>query len=163
MNQEVLKAKKQQVEEITNDIKKSNAVVICEYRGLTVDQLLVLRRNLREVNAKMGVFKNSLVERAVDTLGYKELEPLLEGPNAYIFSEDVIAGPKILRKFARMNEKFVIKGGLIEGKFANAKQIDVIGRLPGREGLISMFLSVLQAPTRNFACAIKAIADAKAN
>lgn len=161
MNQEVLNAKKQQVETISNDLKNSKAVIICEYRGLTVDQLLVLRRSLREVNAKMGVFKNSLVERAVNALGYNDLDPLLEGPNAYIFAEDVITGPKAVRKFARLNEKLVIKGGLLEGKFADAKLIDTIARLPGRDGLISMFLSVLQAPVRNLACALKAVADAK--
>ncbi len=162
MNQEVLKAKQVTVSEITKAIKDSKSIIVVEYRGLTVAQLTQLRRALRESSATMGVYKNSLFQRAIDELGHSDVNPLLSGPNAFIFSEDVIAGPKAVRKFAKFNEKLIIKGGLIEGKFADAAQIDTVAKLPGREGLISMFLSVLNAPIRNFACAVKAVAE-KAN
>lgn len=162
MNQEVLKVKQSKVSEITESIKKSKSLVIIEYRGLTVAELTELRRALRADNATMGIYKNSLFQRAIDELGHSDVNPLLFGPNAYVFSEDTIVGPKAVRKFARKNEKLIIKGGLIEGKFADAEQIKVVAALPGREGLISMFLSVLNAPIRNFACAVKAVAE-KAN
>ena len=77
----------------------------------------------------------------------------------YHFSKDTINGPKVIAKFAKKHENLVIKGGLVEGKMMNADQIKVIASLPGREGLISMFLSCLQAPIRNFACAVKAVAE----
>ena len=162
MNQDVLKAKQEQVSIITEDLNKSKALVVVEYRGLTVAELTELRRSLREVNATLSVFKNSLVARATREYKDEEFNALLSGPNAYVFSTDVCAGPKALRKFARQNDRLVIKGGLLEGKFADAKKVDEIAKLPGKEGLISMFLSVLQAPARNLACALKAIAD-KAN
>lgn len=159
MNQEILKAKKEVVSEVTDGIKNSSSMVIVEYRGLTVDEITEVRHALREVDASLRVYKNSLVERAVDDLGHSELKELLEGPNAIVFSKDTIAGPKVVAKFAKKHENLVIKGGLVEGKMMNVDQIKTIASLPGREGLISMFLSCLQAPIRNFACAVKAVAE----
>jgi len=159
MNQEILKAKKEVVSEVTDGIKNSSSMVIVEYRGLTVDEITEVRHALKEVDASLRVYKNSLVERAVDDLGHSELKELLEGPNAIVFSKDTIAGPKVVAKFAKKHENLVIKGGLVEGKMMNVDQIKTIASLPGREGLISMFLSCLQAPIRNFACAVKAVAE----
>ena len=140
MNQAILKAKQEIVSEITEGIKGANSIVVIEYRGLTVDEITEVRHALRE-------------------LGHSELREILEGPNAIVFSKDTINGPKVIAKFAKKHENLVIKGGLVEGKMMNADQIKVIASLPGREGLISMFLSCLQAPIRNFACAVKAVAE----
>lgn len=161
MNQSVLQAKEAIVKEVVAEFKEANTVVVCEYRGLTVAQLTDLRRLLKKENAKMVVFKNSLVARAVEELGHADFEQLLAGPNAFIFSEDSIAGPRVITKYARRNEALVIKGGLVEGSVVDAKQIQTVAKLPGREGLISMFLSVLQAPIRQFAATVKAVADRK--
>ena len=162
MNQAVLAAKSETVKEISEKAKKSQTIVVCEYRGLTVAQIQEVRRALHKENAEMNVYKNSLVERAVDDLGYNELNDILTGPNAIVFSEDVIAGAKVIAKYAkRHRDILVVKGGIVEGKFVDAKGIIEVSKLPGKEGLISMFLSCLQAPVRSFACAVKAVADAK--
>jgi large subunit ribosomal protein L10 len=163
MNQNVLLAKQDTVKEIVELAKKSNAIIVCEYRGLTVAQIQVLRRALREVNATMCVYKNSLVERACDELGYDALKDTLAGPNAFFFSEDVSSAAKVLVKYAkRFGEDLTIKGGLFEGRFfADKAKVTEISKLPGKEGLISMLLSCLQAPIRQFACTVKAVADAK--
>lgn len=159
MNQATLNAKKAVVEELVAKIKDSQTTVVCEYRGLTVAQMETLRKQLRESDAVIGVYKNSLVARALVECGKDDLAKLMEGPNAVIFSKDVIAGAKIAAKFAKKNENLVLKGGLVEGQVMDAKGIKEIANLPGRDGLISMFLSVLQAPVRQFACAVKAVAD----
>ena len=160
MNQQVLAAKSETVKEISEKAKKSQTIIVCEYRGLTVAQIQEVRRALRKENAEMNVYKNSLVERAVDELGYNELNDILTGPNAIVFSEDVIAGAKVIAKYAkRHKDVLVVKGGIVEGKFVDAKGIIEVSKLPGKEGLISMFLSCLQAPIRSFACAVKAVAD----
>ena len=160
MNQQVLAAKSETVKEISEKAKKSQTIIVCEYRGLTVAQIQEVRRALRKENAEMNVYKNSLVERAVDELGYNELNDILTGPNAIVFSEDVIAGAKVIAKYAkRHRDVLVVKGGIVEGKFVDAKGIIEVSKLPGKEGLISMFLSCLQAPIRSFACAVKAVAD----
>ena len=160
MNQAVLAAKSETVKEISEKAKKSSTIIVCEYRGLTVAQIQEVRRALRKENAEMNVYKNSLVERAVDELGYNELNDILSGPNAIVFSEDVIAGAKVIAKYAkRHRDVLIVKGGIVEGKFVDAKGMLEVAKLPGKEGLISMFLSCLQAPIRSFACAVKAVAD----
>ena len=160
MNQAVLAAKSETVKEISEKAKKSQTIIVCEYRGLTVAQIQEVRRALRKEKAEMNVYKNSLVERAVDELGYNDLNNILTGPNAIVFSEDVIAGAKVIAKYAkRHRDVLVVKGGIVEGKFVDAKGIIEVSKLPGKEGLISMFLSCLQAPIRSFACAVKAVAD----
>ena len=160
MNQAVLAAKSETVKTITEKAQKSQTIIVCEYRGLTVAQIQEVRRALRKENAEMNVYKNSLVERAVDELGYNELNNILTGPNAIVFSEDVIAGAKVIAKYAkRHRDILVVKGGIVEGKFVDAKGMLEVSKLPGKEGLISMFLSCLQAPIRSFACAVKAVAD----
>ena len=160
MNQAVLAAKSETVKEISEKAKKSQTIIVCEYRGLTVAQIQEVRRALHKEKAEMSVYKNSLVERAVDELGYNDLNSVLTGPNAIVFSEDVIAGAKVIAKYAKRHKDIlVVKGGIVEGKFVDANGMLEVAKLPGKEGLLSMFLSCLQAPIRSFACAVKAVAD----
>lgn len=161
MNQEILKAKQAAVEEVSVKLKKSTGLVVVEYRGLTVAQLTGLRHDLKGTNAEMTVYKNSIIERAVSNAGNADLHPILVGPNAYVFTADPIASTKVLVKAARRNQNIIVKGGVVEGRVMTAEQIKVVSTLPGREGLISMLLSCLQAPVRKFACALQAVADKK--
>ena len=162
MNQETLKAKQELVNEIVAKAKDSQTVVVAEYRGLTVTEIQNLRRALRQEDSSMFVYKNSLVERAADALGYEGLKDILTGPNAIIFSKDVTAGAKVVTKFAKkFPEILKIKGGVVEGKVVDSKTMKEVAALPSKEGLYSMFLLCLQAPIRQFACAVKAVADAK--
>jgi large subunit ribosomal protein L10 len=162
MNKDVLLAKQESVNEIVGKAKESQAMIVAEYRGLTVAQIQELRRALRAENASMNVYKNSLVERAADELKYSDLKQVLSGPNAVFFSTELSSGAKVLVKYAkRFGDNLVIKGGIFEGKFVDANGVKEISKMPGREGLISMLLSCLQAPVRQFACTVKAVADAK--
>ncbi len=162
MNKDVLLAKQETVSEIVSKAKDSSALVVAEYRGLTVEQIQELRRALRAEGASMNVYKNSLVERASDELGYADLKQVLSGPNAIFFSKEVNSAAKVLAKYAkRYGDSLNIKGGVFEGKFADASGVKEIAKLPGREGLLAMLLSCLQAPVRQFACTVKAVADAK--
>ena len=159
MNQKVLEAKQAQVAEITSIVNSHKSFIVAEYRGLTVAEISELRRTLAKSNAKCSVFKNSMVARATENVaGFQEM---LEGPNAFIYADDPIAGPREVAKFAKKHPKVVIKGAIVEGRALSADEVKVIAKLPGREGLLSMLCSVLQAPVRNFACAIKAVADNK--
>ena len=162
MNKQVLEAKQSVVKEIVSKARDASTIVVAEYRGLTVAQLQELRRALRKEDAELCVYKNSLVERATGELGYQDLNEVLSGPNAIIFSKDVVNGAKVVAKYAkRFKDILVIKGGVVEGKAVDANKIVEVSKLPGKDGLISMFLSCLQAPVRSFACAVKAVADAK--
>ena len=159
MNQNVLEQKKAVVDEVSNILKNSSSVIIAEYRGLTVAELSEVKRELLKNNSKMGVYKNTLVDRAAEATGHSDLKQFLEGPNAIISSEDSVSGAKIVAKFAKTHENLVIKGALVDGKVIDKKAVIALSKLPNKEGMISMLLSVLQAPVRGLACAVKAVAD----
>ena len=162
MNQAVLEQKKQIVEEIANKMSASASTVVCEYRGLTVSEVTELRRALRAENVEFVVYKNSMVQRAAEQLGHNDLLASLKGPNAIAFSSDAVAPSRVLAKFAKTHEKLVLKAGVVEGKVVGTDTIQELSSLPNKEGMISMLLGCLQSPVRSFACALKAVADAKA-
>lgn len=158
----ILEAKQAVVGEITDKLKSSASVVVVDYRGLNVGQVTELRKQLREAGIDFKVYKNSMTRRAAEAAGLEGLNEHLTGPNAIAFSsEDVIAPAKILNDFAKKNDKLEIKAGVIEGNVASEEEVKALATLPSREGLLSMLLSVLQAPMRNFALATKAVADQK--
>lgn len=159
MNKEVLKAKTAVVQEVADELKNSQAFVVCEYSKLTVKEISELRKALREKEAKASVYKNTLVNRALGT-EYKELVELFSGSNMYFFCKDGTNGSlSLIAKFAKRHESFKIKGGTIDGKVADAKYITAIALLPSKEGLVSMLLSVLQAPMRNLAYSLGQVAE----
>ncbi len=160
----VLQAKQAVVTEIADKMKVSPAVLVVDYRGLKVEQATELRKQLREAGVDFKVYKNTMTRRAAEETGYEALVPHLKGPNAIAFAPegDVIAPAKVLHGFAKENEDLVIKAGVIEGEEVSVEEIQALAELPSRDGLLSMLLSVLQAPMRNVALATKAVADKKA-
>lgn len=158
----VLEIKKQKVEEITEKFKESQTSVVVDYRGLDVATVTQLRKNLRDEGVELHVYKNTMTRRAVEAAELGELNDVLVGPNAIAFSkDDVVAPARILNDFAKKNEALEIKGGVIEGKVASLDQIKELADLPNYEGMVSMLLSVLQAPIRNLAYAVKSVSDQK--
>ena len=148
------------VEEVTEKFNAAASAVIVDYRGLTVEQVTELRKQLRDANVEMKVIKNSILVRAAEKAGLNGLEEVFSGPTAVAFSnEDVVAPAKIIDEFAKTADKLEIKGGIIEGKVASIEEITALAKLPNRDGLLSMLLSVLQAPVRNVAYAVKAVAE----
>ena len=157
-----IETKKVQVQEIAEKFQAAASVVVVDYRGLTVAQVTELRKQLREAGVEFKVYKNTLTRRATEIAGVEAINEFLTGPNAVAFSnEDVVAPAKIINEFAKKNEALEIKAGIIEGTVASEADVKALAELPSREGLLSMLLSVLQAPVRNFALATKAVADQK--
>lgn len=157
MNKDVLKQKESIVKEVSDLVSSNEATVVCEYRGLTVKQMSELRKILKKNNALALVYKNSLVARATE--GKPELGTYLAGPNLFVFCKDATNGSlKDLDKFAKKNEALVVKGGLVDGEVRDEKYIKTLASLPSKEGMLSMLLSVLQAPIRNLAYSIKEVA-----
>lgn len=161
MNQTILNEKKAIVETIANKFKEASSSVVVEYRGLSVAEVTELRRSLRAENIEFKVYKNSMVQRAAQAAGYSDLQPQLVGPNAIAFGSDATAPCRILAKFAKNHKALVLKTGVVEGKVVNQETILELSKLPNKDGMISMLLGCLQSPIRSFACAIKAVADAK--
>lgn len=156
----VIENKKQVVSEIATKLRESESTVLVDYRGLDVAEVTELRQQLREAGVEFKVYKNTMSRRAADQAELSELNEVLVGPTAIAFSnDDVIAPAKILNNFAKEHEALEIKGGVIQGNIATLEQIKELADLPNYEGLLSMLLSVLQAPVRNFAYAAKAVAE----
>ncbi|MGE7675185.1 50S ribosomal protein L10 [Lysinibacillus sp. NPDC094403] len=158
----VIENKQAQVQEITEKFQNAASVVVVDYRGLNVAQVTELRKQLREAGVEFKVYKNTLTRRATEAVGLEGINDVLVGPNAIAFSkEDVVAPAKIINEFAKKNEALEIKAGIIEGTISSVEDVKALAELPSREGLLSMLLSVLQAPVRNFALATKAVAEQK--
>lgn len=161
-NSKIVEAKQQKVDLITEQLKNSVSTIIVDYRGLTVAQVTELRKQLREAGVEFKVYKNTLVRRSAAAAGIEGIDEFLTGPNAIAFStEEVVAPAKIIADFAKENEALEIKAGVIEGQVVSAEEVNTIGSLPSKDGLVSMLLSVLQAPVRNFAYAVKAVGEQK--
>jgi len=157
-----LEQKKQVVAEITEKIRDSQSAVLVDYRGLDVAQITELRKNLRDEGVDYKVYKNTMTRRAVAEAEIEGLDDIIAGPTAIAFGlDDVVAPARILNDFAKENKELEIKGGIIEGEVASLEQIKELATLPSHEGLLSMLLSVLQAPMRNMAYVTKAIAEEK--
>lgn len=154
-------AKKQELVAIaTGKLQESASVVVVDYLGLTVAEVTELRKQLREAGVEIQVLKNSVISRAAIAAGLEGMDAIFKGPTAVAFSsEDVVAPAKIIAEFAKTAPKLEIKGGVIEGKVSTKEEIEALAKLPNREGMLSMLLSVLQAPMRNFALAVKAVSE----
>ena len=162
MSEAIIAKKDEQVAIVAEKMKAAASIVVVDSRGLTVDQDTVLRRNLRGSEVEYKVIKNSILRRASEKAGLEGLADAFVGPSAVAFSnEDVVAPAKIINDFTKEADALEIKGGAIEGAVASKEEIVALATLPNREGLLSMLLSVLQAPVRNVALAVKAVADNK--
>mgnify|MGYP001375682730 CR=1 FL=1 len=160
-NAKVLAEKQQLVSEVAEKLRSSACTVVADYRGLTVAQATELRKALREAGVELKVIKNTLTRRATAATELTELDEHLTGPTAIAFGTDVVAPAKVMSEFAKKYEALKVKAGVVEGRVVDASQIKALADLPSREGLLSMLLSVLQAPIRNFALAVKAVGEQK--
>lgn len=158
-NAKVLQEKQQAAELVSAKMRESSCTIVADYRGLNVAQVTDLRKKLREAGVEFQVIKNTVARRATAAAELTELDSALTGPTAIAFSKDPVAGAKILTEFAKKNDKLQVKAGVVEGKVVDSAQIKALAELPSRDGMLSMLLSVLQAPIRNFALAVKAVAE----
>ena len=152
--------KKPVVDEISEKIKDAQAIVLVDYRGLTVAQDTELRKQLRAEGVSYKVYKNTMMNFAFKGTDFEQMSDLLNGPSAAAISTTDPAAPaRVLYKFAKTAEKLEIKGGVVEGKLYDAKSLGEIASIPSREVLLSKFLGSIQSPITNFARVIKQIAE----
>jgi large subunit ribosomal protein L10 len=161
------------VEEVTAKLNEASAVIVTEYRGMSVGQLAALRRQLRPAGGEYKVYKNTLARFAAENAGLPGLAELLVGPSGITFiTGDAAAVAKALRDASKANPLLVLKGGVIGGKVISAKDVEALAELPSREVLLAQFAGALQAPMvkmagllqampRNFAYGLKALIDQK--
>ena len=145
---------------LTGEFKGSQAVVVCDYKGLTHKQLEQLRIEAKANNTKVQVAKNTLVTVAVKNAELGDIE--LSGTNIFLWSEDQISACKVADKFATANkDKFAIKSGIIEGNIADLNTVMAFAKLPSREELLGMLAATWMAPVTNFTIGLDALRKKK--
>ena len=143
--------KKTMIEGLSQQFSKAQIALCADYRGLTVGQVTILRRNLRGVGATACVVKNKLAKRSVDasiTGGDKDaFNKVFKGPSFLVFSDiDPIAPAKVIAEFAKLNDKLSIKGAWVDGKFLDAANVVALSKMPGKQELLAQLLSLMNAP-----------------
>lgn len=137
--------KVQNVAELTDSFKSSNAVLLTEYRGLTVAQLKELRKSISK-DATYAVAKNTLLEIAAKNAGVSAFDGQLFGPSAMAFVHgDAVTVAKALRDFAKANPLLVLKSGVLDGAALNADEVKKLADLESREVLLAKAASVFKA------------------
>ena len=149
-NAKILERKQSVIDEITSKVKESNTVVFFEYRGLTVGEMTLLRRKLRESGSEVKVYKNTLAKRALDTLNY-DMNGELNGPKAVAFGTDVIAPIKTLSDFAKEHPALELRIGIVDGEIADTAMLAKLAATPSREQLLTMFAAGLLEHVKNVA------------
>ena len=133
--------------DLREQLDGARAIVLAEYRGLTVQQLGELRKQLRSVSAQYKIVKNRLARIAVASSDLEELRDHLKGPTGLVVArEDPVAVAKTLQTFGRTNQAFVIKGGVVEGRFIAADGVKALADLPSKEALRSQLVGAVQGP-----------------
>jgi large subunit ribosomal protein L10 len=149
------------IEDLTESFKSSDAIAVCDYKGLTVTQLETLRKDVRKRGGSVQVIKNTLASIALKNAEKEGLE--LDGTNIFIWGEDQLEVSKAVADFAKDNkELFIIKKGYFDGGAVEASHIEALSKLPGRDELIGMLLSVWTAPLRNMVTGLDNLAKKKA-
>jgi large subunit ribosomal protein L10 len=140
--------KAEQVDLLTEKLRKAKVAVLTDYRGLTVSQMQELRGRLRSGDVEYRVVKNTLARRAAEAAGVPALQKELEGPVAIAFGYDDLSLPsRLINEFVRATRlKVDVKGGLVEGRVFSPDQVKQLADLPSRETLLAQLLGTLQSP-----------------
>ena len=150
------------VADVSTQVARSQTLALAEYRGLSVENLNVLRRQARDKGVYLHVLKNSLARRAVAGTPFEVAQPTMVGPLIYGFSEDAVAAAKVLADFAKGNDKLVVKGGAYAGKALDANGVKALAAIPSKEVLLAQLLGLMQSPISRFARVLAAIAEKRA-
>jgi large subunit ribosomal protein L10 len=136
----------ERVAELKEQIEGSNALLLTEYRGLTVSEITELRRSLREGGARFAVIKNTLMRRALEGTDAAGLESLFDGPSAVAFvKEDPVAAAKSVTAAAKKFPTLILKGAFVEGRVLSADQAKALADLDSREVMLSKLAGLMKS------------------
>lgn len=147
-----LAEKKVVVDEVAEVAASAHSAIAAEYRGLSVGQMTTLRARARESGVYLRVIKNTLARRALEGTDFQCMQPSLVGPLILAFSrEDPGAAARVIRDFAKGNEKLVVRVLAIGGQALPAAELDRLASMPTREQAISLLMACMRAPLDKFA------------
>lgn len=147
-----LEDKKAIVAEVNDVASGALSAVIADYRGLSVSQMTELRKQAREQGVYLRVVRNTLARIAVEGTEFECLKETLVGPTILALSmEDPGAAARMIKDYAKDNDKLEVKALAIGGVLYGANEIDRLAKLPTRDQALGMLASVLQAPVTKLA------------
>ena len=149
-NPKILEQTQLVIDEIKEKVEKSNGVVLFDYRGLTDAEIKELKHALKDVNSEYKVYKNTLIQRALNDLNI-DLDEYLNGPSAVAFSEDQIAPIKVLANFMKKHKAVTLKVGLVDGNKTTEEELKQLATIPSREGLLTMLAGGMLAIPKDLA------------
>ena len=162
-SEKILNQKKEEVAKLAEKIKEAKVVLLTDYRGINVSDVTGLRAKLRSAEVEYSVIKNNITRRALQECKIEGLEEALIGPTAVIIgNNDYLEACKAIYEYAKDNEFYKIKGGIIDGKVVSAEEIITLAKLPSRETLLSMLAGALLGNISKLAVALDQVSKQKA-
>ena len=162
-SEKILNQKKEEVSKLAEKIKEAKVVLLTDYRGINVSDVTGLRSKLRASEVEYKVIKNNIIRRALAECKIEGLDEFLEGPTAVIIgNNDYLDACKTVYEYAKDNDFYKIKGGIIDGKVVSVEEINTLAKLPSKETLISMLAGALLGNISKFAVALEQVRLQKA-
>ena len=156
----VRKDKQDKVKELEDLFKKANTLVLAEYRGLTVSEQTLLRKNLKNVGATFNVVKMSLAKRAATKAGFEDILDYFSGPTGVtVIESDPVEAAKVLKEFSDENDSFIVKGGLMDNKPLTIEQLNVLASIESKDVLLAKIAGGFNAPLSKLAYALKGLTN----
>ena len=154
-SEQIIKQKEETVKKLAEELKDTKIILLTDYRGITVEDVTKLRKELRQTNSEYKVIKNNVIKRALELNNETGLNDLLKGPTAVITNkEDYLAPAKAIYNFTKDHDFYKIKGGIIEGKVMTAEEIITLAKLPSRQELMAKLAGALLGNITKLAVAL---------
>ena len=147
------------ISKLEEGFKASEAVLVCDYKGISTKKLEELRNNARENEVKVQIVKNTLANIALNNSGKTGLT--LKDTNIYLWGNDQLSVSKVAAKFEENNPNFKIKAAHIDGEVADVAKVKALAKMPSRNELLAMLLQVWNAPITNFTIGLNALKEKK--
>ena len=148
--------KEEQVAVLKHEISESELVVVTHYIGITMPEMTILRKNMREAGANFRVTKNRLTRLALQDTGFESLIELMSGPTALAYSADPVAAAKAAVNFAKDNDKLVILGGVLNGQVLGVDGVNNLAKLPSLDELRGKLVGMISTPATRIAGVLQA-------
>ena len=149
------------VAEVAGLAAQAQTLVMAEYRGITVADMIKFRANARSQGVSLSVLKNTLARRAVAGTSFESVADQMTGPLIYGFSTDAVAAAKVVADFAKTNDKLVIRGGAFAGKVLDVNGVKQLASIPPKEVLLAQLCGLLMSPMSRTAVVLGALAAKK--
>ncbi len=143
--------KHQVVESLKSDFKETEILILSHYHGLSVSDIMGIRRELKKQNDNIKVTKNRLAKLAVKDTDFENLSEKMKGPTAFTYSNDPVGAAKSVVKFSKDHENYQIIGASLNGQLLDEKAIANLAKLPSMDELKAQIIGLISSPAQKLA------------